>query len=163
MSPLYQKVVRSPITTRRLTWHADGRGQLMECLRNDSPEYHSDFGQVYMTTVKPGIIKAWHYHNHQTDRMILVKGTVRFVGYVLDEADQENSQVVLDFVVSDRDPYLIEIPSGVYDGFQNAHDSEEAYIMNVSTRAYNHSDPDEVRLSPYDSAIAFNWNIDLHG
>ena len=36
----------------------DDRGRLMEILRNDD-EIYQKFGQVYMTTVYPGVVKAW--------------------------------------------------------------------------------------------------------
>src|SRR5690554_5411888 len=37
---------------------ADERGHLMEILRCDDDEFRH-FGQVYITTVYPGVVKAW--------------------------------------------------------------------------------------------------------
>ena len=39
----------------------DERGRLMEMLRCDDPIFKG-FGQVYLTTAYPGVVKAWHYH-----------------------------------------------------------------------------------------------------
>ncbi len=39
----------------------DDRGRLMEILRCDD-ELFSRFGQVYMTTTYPDVVKAWHMH-----------------------------------------------------------------------------------------------------
>jgi len=39
----------------------DERGWLMEILRNDDDIFEK-FGQVYMTTAYPGVVKGWHYH-----------------------------------------------------------------------------------------------------
>jgi dTDP-4-dehydrorhamnose 3,5-epimerase len=39
----------------------DERGRLMEILRNDD-DIFSKFGQVYITTTYPGVVKAWHCH-----------------------------------------------------------------------------------------------------
>jgi dTDP-4-dehydrorhamnose 3,5-epimerase len=36
----------------------------MEILRRDDPIFQK-FGQVYMTTNYPGVVKAWHYHKKQ--------------------------------------------------------------------------------------------------
>ena len=31
------------------------------------------FGQVYVTTCYPDVVKAWHYHQNQADNMVVVK------------------------------------------------------------------------------------------
>jgi dTDP-4-dehydrorhamnose 3,5-epimerase len=40
---------------------ADERGRLMEIMRCDD-NFFEKFGQVYMTTAYPGVVKGWHYH-----------------------------------------------------------------------------------------------------
>ena len=37
----------------------DERGRLMEILRCDD-DLFTQFGQVYMTTAYPGVVKGWH-------------------------------------------------------------------------------------------------------
>lgn len=157
MTKLYQKTVLPPVSIHRRQWNVDGRGQLIEGLRNDDELYNNDFGQVYVTTVCPGIIKAWHYHKDQTDRMLLLHGLVRFVAY-----DSHEKHVNLDLVVDSRDPYLIVIPKGLYHGFQNI-GSTDAFILNIPDKVYNRENPDEQRCSPYSDSIPFNWDIQLHG
>ena len=39
----------------------DERGRLMECLR-ETTELFISFGQFYMTTTFPGVVKGWHLH-----------------------------------------------------------------------------------------------------
>ena len=56
----------------------DERGRLMEILRCDD-EVFSKFGQVYMTTAYPGVVKGWHYHKVQTDNMAVVRGMMKLV------------------------------------------------------------------------------------
>ncbi|MEM2982926.1 MAG: dTDP-4-dehydrorhamnose 3,5-epimerase, partial [Candidatus Bathyarchaeia archaeon] len=51
----------------------DERGRLMEILRSDDQIFRG-FGQVYMTTAYPGVVKGWHYHKVQYDNMAVVKG-----------------------------------------------------------------------------------------
>ena len=41
----------------------DDRGMLMEMWRSDDPDFQR-FGQVYITWVYPGVVKAWHRHRH---------------------------------------------------------------------------------------------------
>ena len=58
----------------------DERGSLMEILRKDD-EIFQQFGQVYMTTTYPNVVKAWHYHKIQTDNVTVVKGMLKLVLY----------------------------------------------------------------------------------
>ena len=56
----------------------DERGHLMEILRCDD-EMFQKFGQVYLTTGYPGVVKAWHYHKAQTDHFCVIKGMMKVV------------------------------------------------------------------------------------
>ena len=56
------------VQIKSLKFIPDERGRLMEILRCDDPMF-SRFGQVYMTTTLPGVIKAWHYHRKQDDNI----------------------------------------------------------------------------------------------
>ena len=53
----------------------DNRGRLMEILRCDD-EMFERFGQVYMTTAKRRVIKAWHYHKLQDDNFCCISGKI---------------------------------------------------------------------------------------
>ena len=64
------------VRVRELTVHPDARGRLMELMRPDWEEFEK-FGQVYMTTCYPGVVKAWHYHKLQRDNFTCVKGMIR--------------------------------------------------------------------------------------
>ena len=39
------------------------------------------FGQVYVTSAYPGVVKAWHYHKKQWDHFICVKGMMKVALY----------------------------------------------------------------------------------
>ena len=54
----------------------DDRGKLMEMCRSDNPDFQR-FGQVYITWVNPGVVKAWHYHKEQTDHFMCVAGMAK--------------------------------------------------------------------------------------
>src|SRR5436305_1817848 len=53
----------------------DERGRLMEILRADD-EGFTKFGQVYLSTTYPGVVKAWHLHKVQDDNFCCVRGMV---------------------------------------------------------------------------------------
>ena len=58
----------------------DERGRLGEILRADDPWFEK-FGQVYFTTTYPGVVKAWHYHELQTDHFYCLRGAIK-LGFV---------------------------------------------------------------------------------
>ena len=47
------------VQIKQLKVHCDERGRLMELLRRDDKIFKK-FGQVYMTTCYPGVVKGWH-------------------------------------------------------------------------------------------------------
>jgi len=59
------KITIDGVNLKDLKVVPDERGWLMEILRCDD-EIYQQFGQVYMTTAYPGVVKGWHYHKKQT-------------------------------------------------------------------------------------------------
>ena len=142
------------VKVKKLKVIPDERGRLMEILRSDD-EIFQKFGQVYMTTAKPGIVKSWHYHKLQTDNFACVFGKIRLALY----DPRENSKTfkeVQDFIIDLENPLLVQIPAKVYHGFKCISD-KEAIVINTVTRAYNHENPDEYRIDPYDNDIPYDW------
>lgn len=132
----------------------DERGRLMEILRRDDPEFIG-FGQVYMTTVYPGVVKAWHYHQKQVDNMAVVKGMVKLVLYD-DRADSPTRGEVAEFVIGEHRPLMVQIPQGVLHGIKGI-GSEETILINVVTEPYDREEPDEFRVPPHSSDIPYDW------
>ena len=58
----------------------DERGTIMHMMRNDSPAF-TKFGEIYFSSVYPGVIKAWHIHDIMTLNYYVVSGTIKFVLY----------------------------------------------------------------------------------
>lgn len=132
----------------------DERGRLMEMLRADD-EIFIQFGQVYMTTAYPGVVKAWHYHRKQWDHFVVVKGMMKVVLY----DDREGSPtrgVVNEFFLGEHNPVLLQIPPLVYHGFKCIGETE-AICINVTTEPYNYADPDEYRVDPHENDIPYDW------
>lgn len=143
------------VKVRQLKVHPDARGRLMELMRPDWDEFEK-FGQVYMTTAYPGIVKAWHSHKLQRDNFTCVKGMIRLALY----DDREGSPTrgeVNEFFLGEHAPIMVSIPQEVQHGFQCVSE-EEAIIINCPTETYNYEDPDEYRLDPHDSQIPFDWH-----
>jgi len=132
----------------------DERGHLMEILRNDD-ELFETFGQVYITTAKPGIIKGWHYHALQDDHFCCVYGKILLALYDARDGSPTKGELA-EFELSIEEPKVVRIPKGVYHGF-TAISCEEAIVVNVPTMPYNRETPDEYRVDAFDKTIGYNW------
>lgn len=133
----------------------DERGRLMEILRADDKEF-SKFGQVYVTTAYPGVIKAWHYHKLQDDNMTVLKGTAKIVLYD-DREGSPTKGVINEFFVGDHNHILVHIPKLIWHGFKCI-SQEEAMIVNIVTECYNYEKPDEYRKPIHGSDIPYDWS-----
>jgi len=140
---------------RRLMVIADERGRLMEMLRRDDDLFRG-FGQSYLTTAYPGVVKGWHYHRVQWDHFVVVKGMAKIVLY--DPRDDSSTRgVVNEFFMGEHNPLLLQIPPLVYHGFKCISETE-ALIINHPTEPYRHADPDEFRVAAHDRSIRYDWN-----
>ena len=132
----------------------DERGRLMEILRCDDDIFEV-FGQVYVTTAYPGIIKVWHYHKLQSDNFTCVHGRILLALYDA-RTDSSTQGELNDFILSFKQPKLVHIPKGVYHGFKNIGDCE-ALVINTVSKAYNYTNPDELRLDAFDKTVGYTW------
>lgn len=142
------------VKVRKLRLIPDERGFLMELLRSDWEEFEK-FGQVYVTAVYPGVVKAWHYHKRQTDHFICVHGMAKVVLYDGRE-DSPTRGEVNEFFMGTLNPIMLKIPKGVMHGFKGISD-EMALIVNVPTELYNYEQPDEYRLPAHATEIPYDW------
>jgi dTDP-4-dehydrorhamnose 3,5-epimerase len=132
----------------------DERGRLMEIMRSDDDAFVR-FGQVYMTTAYPGVVKAWHFHKIQTDNMAVVSGMMKLVLYDGRDTSATKGEV-MEIFFGEHKPRLVTIPAMVFHGFKCVSD-KEAIVVNVPTEVYNHEQPDEYRVHPHDNDIPYDW------
>ncbi len=142
------------VTIKELRAIPDERGRLMEILRSDDKGFIK-FGQVYMTTAYPGVVKGWHYHKIQTDNMAVILGMMKLVLFDDREASPSRGEVTEIFFGEHR-PLLVTIPPLVYHGFKCISE-KEALVINVPTEVYNRANPDEYRVAPHDNKIPYSW------
>ena len=144
------------VKTKPLRMIPDERGRLMEILRNDE-EVFAGFGQVYLTTVYPGVVKAWHFHRKQIDTFACLRGMIKLV--LFDGRDGSPTRgEVNEFFIGDENHMLVQIPANVHHGFKGV-TAVEALVLNVPTETYNRQQPDEFRLAYNDPSIPYDWAI----
>ncbi len=144
----------SGVKTKELLLIPDERGGLMEMLRSDD-ELFVKFGQIYLTTVYPGIVKGWHHHKIQTDNFVVIKGMIKLVLYDNRE-DSPTYGEINEFFIGEKKRLLIQIPPQVIHGFKGI-GGEEAFVINIPTEPYNRENPDEYRLDPHQNDIPYDW------
>lgn len=134
----------------------DERGRLTEIMRCDDNLF-DQFGQVYITTNYPGVVKAWHCHKIQTDYVACIKGMIKIVLY--DSRENSSTRGAIDeFCIGDHNPMLIAIPPGLYHGWKCISETE-SIVVNIPTHPYNHQQPDEYRLPPDTPDITYDWHL----
>jgi dTDP-4-dehydrorhamnose 3,5-epimerase len=142
------------VATKVLKPIVDERGFLMEMLRMDD-ELFKGFGQAYVTAVNEGVVKAWHYHNEQTDHFVCLVGHIKLVLHDC----RENSLtygLVNEFFIGERNPLLVQIPPKVLHGFKGI-SAPHALVLNLPDKPYNYDQPDEYRVDPHSLDVPYDW------
>jgi dTDP-4-dehydrorhamnose 3,5-epimerase len=130
----------------------------MECLRNDD-ELFIRFGQMYMTTTFPGVVKGWHLHRTQWDNVVCVKGMIKLALFD-DRAESPTNRQLDQFFIGEHNPTLVRIPPGVWHGWKCV-SVEEAFIVNAPTEVYVYDAPDQEELPHDTDRIPYDWGVAL--
>ncbi len=142
------------VRIKKLKVIPDERGRLMEILRSDD-DIFIQFGQVYVTTTYPNVVKAWHLHKKQTDNVACICGLLKIALYDSREESPTFGEIN-QFYMGEHNPILIQIPPGVYHGWMCV-SQKEAVVVNAPTDLYNYKNPDEYRLDAHTDEIPFQW------
>ncbi len=145
----------SGVRIKQLKVIPDERGRLMEILRSDD-EIFEKFGQVYMTTNYPGVVKAWHYHHHQTDNVVCIKGMIKLVLHD-PRSDSPTKGTTEEYFIGEHRMILISIPPFVYHGWKCISETE-SIVINIPTQVYRYENPDEYRRPWDDPEIGYDWS-----
>jgi dTDP-4-dehydrorhamnose 3,5-epimerase len=135
----------------------DERGAVFHMLRNDSEQF-VQFGEIYFSTVYPGVVKGWHLHHEMTLNYAVPVGMVKLVCYDDREGSRTHGNVV-ELHVGELNYSLVTIPARVWNGFKGA-GTGPALVANCSSIPHR---PDEIdRLDPFDNDIPYDWAL-RHG
>ena len=141
----------------RLEPHVDHRGSLFEIVNFDHPFWQEPVVYAYAIMIRPGRIKGWGMHKLQTDRYLIVNGSVRVA--LFDGRTESATHGLVDVrQLTGEAPSLLAIPPGVWHADQNWGE-EDALLVNFPTRPYDHAAPDKYRLDPHSGEIPFDWSL----
>ena len=142
------------VLLKELKKFADQRGTVMHMLRSDAP-FFEQFGEVYFSTVNPGVIKGWKKHLRMTQHFAVPVGNVRVVIYD-DRPDSSTTGLTQEFEIGTRRYCLLRIPPLVWYSLGNV-GGESAMLANCTDIPH---DPEEVRVTDLsDQSIPYTWDI----
>jgi dTDP-4-dehydrorhamnose 3,5-epimerase len=132
----------------------DERGTIFQMLKRTDPHF-SAFGEIYFSTVYPGVVKGWHRHKNMTLHYACVHGRVKLAIY--DERDGSPSKGSLMELFLGPDHYcLVVIPPDLWNGFKGMGD-EPAIIADLID--IPHEQADSVRIDPHKNHIPYDWSL----
>jgi dTDP-4-dehydrorhamnose 3,5-epimerase len=144
------------VRVKQLARHVDDRGYVMEILRDDD-ELFIKVGQVYVSTCYPGVVKAWHAHERQTDNFCVIKGHAK-IGLYDGRKDSPTYRQTATYVLGETNPLLLQVPPMVWHG-QMALGNEMSYLLNLPTEHYDREHPDELRVDAFDNDFGYDWAV----
>ena len=135
----------------------DERGYIMHMLRADDPDFEK-FGEIYFSTVYPGVVKAWHLHQEMILNYAVPFGMIKLVLY----DERENSPTrgeVQEIFMGEQNYQLVKIPPHVWNGFKGV-GPETAILANCASIPH---DPNEmIRREADDPSVPYDWAL-KHG
>ena len=132
----------------------DERGTIMHMLRADEPHFEQ-FGEIYFSTVYPGVIKGWHIHTRITLNYAVIYGMIKLVLYD-DRGGSSTRGEVQELFIGQDNYCLVTIPPLVWNGFKGI-GTTVAIVANCATLPH---DPEEIkRKDPFDPSIPYDWAL----
>jgi len=135
----------------------DERGTVYHMLKTTDPHF-SGFGEIYFSSVYPGVIKGWHRHRDMTLHYACIVGTVKVALYDERESSPTRGVLMEVFLGPDHNALLI-IPPEVWNGFKGM-SAPHAIVANCST--HPHDPSRTTRLDPLNNHIPYSWDV-RHG
>lgn len=136
---------------------ADERGTIYHMLRADD-DHFVQFGEIYFSSIYPGVVKGWHRHREMTLNYACILGRIKLVLYD-DREDSPTGGVLRELFLGPDDHSLVVIPPGVWSGFKGM-SAPFALVANCCT--HQHDPSRTTRLDPFDNHIPYDWEVRSH-
>ncbi len=118
-------------------------GSIKKFINSNDNEFKG-FGELYISSVENGIIKAWKYHNEMTLNLIVVSGAVKFVFY--------NGKEFKEIQTASNVPKRIVVPPRIWYGFKGEKD-KSSDILSLTNLIFNE---EEIERRNFEE-ISYDW------
>jgi len=145
------------ILIEKLKTIPDERGYILHMLRCDNPVFER-FGEIYFSTVYPGVVKGWHIHKKMTLNYAVPVGMIKLVLYD-DRIESASRGNLMEVFMGERNHLRVTIPPGIWNGTKGIGTSM-AIIANCADLPHDSNEID--RMDPFSSAIPYQWDL-AHG
>jgi dTDP-4-dehydrorhamnose 3,5-epimerase len=136
----------------------DDRGYFLEVARLGKElvgNFPAETTQVSAALNYPGVIKAFHYHKHQTDYWVPAAGLLQ-VALVDLRPGAATYGVKNTFYIGTLRPWQVRIPPGVAHGYKVVGE-QPSMLIYITDRTYNPAD--EGRIAYNHPDIAYDWEL----
>ncbi len=135
----------------------DERGTIYHMLRRTDPHF-IQFGEIYFSTVYPGVVKGWHRHREMTLNYACIWGRIKLVLYDERESSRTKGEIMEVFLGPDNYS-LVSIPPEVWNGFKGM---SEPYSIVANCSTHPHDRSLSKRIDPFQNHIPYDWGV-KHG
>lgn len=135
----------------------DERGTIYHMLRCNDPHF-SQFGEIYFSTIYPGVVKGWHRHREMTLNYACPFGSIKLALYDEREGSPTKGELMEVFLGTDNYSLVI-IPPEVWNGFKGMSDPH-AIVANACT--HPHDPSHSTRMDPFENHIPYDWGVNHH-
>lgn len=133
---------------------ADERGTVMHMLKCTDPHFIK-FGEIYFSTIYPGVVKGWHLHHRMVLNYACVHGRIKMVLFD-DRAGSPTRGNLMEIFLGPDNYSLVQVPTDVWNGFKGM-GTEMALVANCATIA--HDPTQSERMDPHGTQIPYNWAV----
>ncbi len=132
----------------------DERGTVYHMLKR-TDKHFIEFGEIYFSTVYPGVVKGWHLHKAMTLNYACIQGRIKLVIY--DERPDSATRGDVTEIFLGPDSYsLVVIPPNLWNGFKGMGE-DLAIVADCITKPWDEAQA--VRLDPLDGRIPYDWRV----
>jgi dTDP-4-dehydrorhamnose 3,5-epimerase len=131
-------------------------GYLTEIFRSDWGLPGGKIEQVFIRTLEPGTVTAWHCHARTTDRLFCLTGRILLVLYD-GRANSRTARTLFKLRFGIERPSLVVVPCGVWHGVKNL-SAQSCILLNAVDEAYAYEAPDHWRLPQQNAEIPFDFD-----
>lgn len=133
----------------------DERGMIMK-MQECTDEDFIGFGEIYFSTVFPGVVKGWHLHKKTTLNYAVVEGMIKLVLYD-GRIESPTRGQLQELFIGENNYCLVQIPPMIWNGFKGI-GTKTAIVADLTDLPH---DPDDmVRLDPMNNTlINYDWAL----